>query len=114
MEYFTKNVNLVKYLISNGEKIRSRFQVRDFSSNLGAKTGVMQGIMRIFVTTSRAKRSTLNREVILSTLLNDQNGILTLLIIRIYQDFVSYMRNYIIPIRNYLSILRADQENFYV
>ncbi len=56
--------------LSNGEKISSLFQARDFSPNRGTKTGVMQRIMRIFVTKSRGKRSALNQEVILSTLLN--------------------------------------------
>ena len=57
------------FLFSNGEKISCRFQVRYFVLSRGAKTGVMQRIMRIFETTNKGKRTTLNREVILSTLL---------------------------------------------
>ena len=68
---FMKNsTRFFELILSNREKISSLFQARDFSANRGAKTGVIQGIMRIFVTKSRDKRSALNQEVIISTLLS--------------------------------------------
>ena len=48
------------FAFSNGEKINWLFQARDFVLSLGAKTGVMPRIMRIFVTTDKDKRAALN------------------------------------------------------
>ncbi len=58
-----------RILLRNGEKINSRFQVRDFALNQGVKNGFMQGIMSIFTTKSKGKRSSSNRKIILSTFL---------------------------------------------
>ena len=63
-------IRLRKTIFSNGEKINSRFQTSYFVLSRGAKTGVMQRIMRIFGTKNKCKRTGLNREVILSTLLS--------------------------------------------